>query len=113
MKLVKLNRGPVSNKVSIGTLTGTITLGLTWALTYFIPAWHHGIPTALQPLIPGFAGVLAGFVGGYLAHHRATTAELAVAVKDAEDLLGLLGKVPTKSDPPPVRDSSPAGGGST
>ena len=104
----------LSNKVSVGTLTGMITMGLTWALTYFIPAWHHGIPAALAPLIPGAAGVIAGLVAGYLARHKATASELEVAFQDAEKVLALLGVAFPKSSPPPVGPSEgqlPSGGG--
>lgn len=59
----------VETKVAAQSATG-ITIGLlTWALTYFIPAWHSGIPGPLLPFIPVAAAWLTGTGAGWLARH--------------------------------------------
>jgi hypothetical protein len=77
----------ISSKVSAATLTGTATGALTWILTYFVPAWHHGIPSSLAQALPWLVGTAGAFGGGYAAKHRATAAEIDAAIVDAEKVL--------------------------
>jgi len=77
---------PVSGKVTVGTLSGLLLALVTWILTTFVPPWHSGIPTILAQLLPGLLGAVGYFAGGWLAKHRITSAELAAAVKDLEEM---------------------------
>jgi len=77
----------ISNKVGNGTLTGAAVALLTWALTYFIPAWHSGLPPAVGDLLPAAVGVIGYFAGGYLSTHRATVAEVERAIAEAEAVI--------------------------
>lgn len=117
---MKIVNGAPSPKVSVGSLSGLALTGATWLLTTFIPAWHHGIPTDIQPLIPGILGVIGYFGGGYLAKHPATANEIEIAISDAEKVLNLVssansGKplVPASpaTDTPPYAATSVSGGG--
>lgn len=108
---MKTFSGPISPKVSVGSLSGLALLGVTWLLTTFIPAWHNGIPTEIQPLIPGILGVIGYFGGGYLAKHPATNSEVEIAIQDAEKVLALVNSAQTGKPLVPAAsttDSSPS-----
>lgn len=104
----------ISAKVSNGTLVGIVSSLLTWALTYYIPAWHSGIPPALAHVIPAVVGAGGYFIGGYRSRHRATVEEVTTALDDAEQLIAvklrLIKTIPPSTSAPSVGQTSPAGG---
>lgn len=105
---MKIFTGPPSPKVSVGSLSGLALTGATWLLTTFIPAWHHGIPTDIQPLIPGMLGLAGYFGGGYLAKHPATASEVETAIQDAEKVLQLVNSVQSGKPLVPAASTSDA-----
>jgi|SRR5215831_3206163 len=77
----------VSAKVSNPVPAGVVAAVLTWALTYFIPAFHSGIPPAAEPLIVGASYGIAAWATGYASTHRATAGEVMTALDQARALL--------------------------
>lgn len=118
---MKFFSGAPSPKVTVGSLSGGALAGVTWLLTTFIPAWHSGIPTQLQPVIPAILGLIGYFGGGYATKHPATASEIEIAIQDAENVLKLVSSVnsgqplvPAASTPdssPTVATSASGGGG--
>ena len=95
----------VETKVAAQSATG-ITIGLlTWALTYFIPAWHSGIPGPLLPFIPVAAAWLTGTGAGWLARHthRPDLTMLTVAPAMAE--IPVMPELVTAPARPPEQDA--------
>jgi hypothetical protein len=88
---------PISNKVASGTLTGAALTVLTWALTTYIPAWHHGLPATFAALLPGIVGAAGYYAGGYMAKHYPAAGEITQA---ALKLLADAGLMPKPPDPP-------------
>lgn len=77
-------KAPISGKVANGTIGGTAVALITWALTYFIPAWQSGIPGPLQALLPGVLGAAGFYITGFASRHQATTDEVIAAVRKGE-----------------------------
>lgn len=69
----------IETKVAAGGASAAVTGLLVWALTTYIPAWHHGIPGQLQAFIPMISSVLLGTVAAYLAPHTSRPAPAATA----------------------------------
>lgn len=84
----------ISAKVANGSLTGLATGLVTWALTYFIPAWKSGIPPALAPLVPALVAIAGYFAAGYLSRHKATAGEIARALAELEAISGAVAAHP-------------------
>jgi len=82
-------RAGISAKVGNGTLDGALLAAVTWGLTYFIPAWHSGIPGPVGDALPAIVGLVGYFGGGYLSTHRATVQEVRAAVEEARQVLAL------------------------
>jgi hypothetical protein len=117
----KQPRDPVSAKVSNGGLVGVAGLLITWGLTYFIPAWHSGIPPALAGIIPGALSVAGYLLGGYFSKHQATLREVTAALLFAEKVKAAAGPKPSlvfnrpvapPSGAPSPGQTSPGGGAS-
>lgn len=104
---MKLPSGPISPKVSGGTLAGLPAAIMTWILTTYIPAFHSGIPPQIQPLVPALVGVIGFFWAGYSSKHKATAAEIEIAMQEAETILGLKMKQITLPSLPLVPASTP------
>lgn len=66
---------PIENKVVAGSWVGTSTGMLTWALTTFVPPFHHGIPADLQSALPYIVAMVGGTAAAYLAKHTPRTEE--------------------------------------
>lgn len=77
-------RAAISGKVANGTIGGTAVTLITWALTFFIPAWQSAIPSGLQALLPGILGAVGFYISGYASKHQATTDEVIAALKKGE-----------------------------
>jgi len=104
-------QAPVSDKVGNGTLVGSAAALVSWALTYFIPAWHSGIPAPLQALIPGVVAAAGYFIAGYRSTHSATVAEVTTAVRDAIAIQAAAQEHPNPDIVAPLAgQTSPAGG---
>jgi hypothetical protein len=59
----------VETKVAIGSWAGIITGLIVWGLTYWIPAWHDGIPGPLLAFLPMGVAWLMHTAAAYLAPH--------------------------------------------
>jgi len=77
----------VSAKVANGAVTGALVAAITWGLTYFIPAWHSGIPGPVGDALPAVAGLIAYYAGAWWSTHRATMPEVERALADAAVIL--------------------------
>lgn len=84
----------ISQKVTSGTLGGGAVALVTAILIQAVPAWHAGLPTWLQQLIPVLVGMAGYFGAGYQATHKATVGEVQAAVADAEQVLAIVAAIP-------------------
>jgi hypothetical protein len=87
------NHAPVETKVVAQSGTSIASGILVWCLVTFVPAFHAGIPSDLQPFVPVIAAWLVGTASGYFASH---TPRLDEALRQA---MQALGTVSTKLSP--------------
>lgn len=80
-------RKPLSAKVTNGTVGGVAVGLVTWALTWFVPAWQSAIPGPLQALIPTVLGAAGYYITGFSTKHQATTDEIVRAIRSGEVVL--------------------------
>jgi hypothetical protein len=74
----------VSSKVSLGTLGGGAVGIVSSLLVYYIPAWHSGLPGYVAYILPVLLTLAGHFLSGYMATHKATAAEVDIALAEAE-----------------------------
>ena len=83
-----LPHAPVENKVANGTITGFVTLFLSWVIVNFVPGIKHA-PIDVKTSIPGFVSVLAGFGVAYMSKHEPRLDEVLTVVLEHMGQLGL------------------------
>lgn len=87
-----LPNAPIEHKVAVGTITGLVTLALTWLVFNFVPGVKH-LPDTLQTSLPGFISVLAFFISAWLAKHEPRLDEVLQVALQHLGSLGLSANV--------------------